>query len=188
MEMLAHHEKLRPNFSSFPLEILFSFSPFFAILVLSWFSFFSSVFSYLRQLSLNHPLKPRNERRLDYYPLFGKWARAPPSKFPVGMIEDQTRENIGNRALSEPYFLILDKWASPLRRLFLYTSFSCASWSACSSCSFFDSISSSSCLFFSSAWEKNLQEIIRQSTRGEGEWGSIFRSKVEEKVKGVKIV
>ena len=36
--------------------------------------------------------------------------------------------------------------------------------------------------------EKNLQEIIRQSTRGEGEWGSIFRTKVEEKVKGVKIV
>ena len=104
------------------------------------------------------------------------------------MIEDQTRENSGNRALSRPYFLILDNWASQLRRLFLYTSFSCASWSACSSCSFFDSISSSSCLFFSSAWEKNLQEIIRQSTRGEGEWISIFRPKVEEKVKGVKIV
>lgn len=152
------------------------------------------MFSYLRQLSLNHPLKPRNERRLDYYPLFGKWARAPPSKFPVGMIEDQTRENIGNRALSEPYFLILDKWASPLHRLFLHTSFSCASWSACSSCSFFDSISSSSCLFFSSAWEDNWQEIIRQSTGGgrkgrkdrkDRERGNFFLPQVEEKVKGI---
>lgn len=40
------------------------------------------------------------------------------------------------------------------RRTNCYTSLSCASWRACSSCSFLESISSSSCLLFSSACEE----------------------------------
>ena len=64
--MLAHHEKLRPNFSSFPLEILFSFSPFFAILVLSWFSFFLFCVLLLKATKLESPFEAekREEARL----------------------------------------------------------------------------------------------------------------------------
>ena len=54
--------------------------------------------SRMRTNSMTHHVywSCKQSRRLDYQPLFGKWARAPPPKFFSGRV-DLTRESGGNR-------------------------------------------------------------------------------------------